>query len=445
VSPSAFKRAICSATRILLSLSFASVAALLVSGCSDEPASKRRGDKFSMYDAGENQYGSSRGAPIKHYLKTGTPIEIAVVWNSALKGTNFWEGADLAVEEINSIEAASFPKLKINRVDSAPYLAKAGLAHMADGRFRNASQVAAAGLAEDVLANHNNVAVVGHAFGENTATSALLKYERQGLLFLSSATVDKRFASLGSPLAFSLFPSLDQIADRSAAFGEVSGITHAIIIHQLGGTDLDPIPAFRKQMAAYGINRVDVVSFKSSKDDTNTVAKLTEELAVKMREAGPHVGLILLVEHTLAGLIFEQLSVLKLTPPMLAASRVDVSKAEMHDMYPGFTFLDVYSTDRSFLAQKFGKSFKIRYPDLDPTRYAALAYDHIRLLYQALLCADTVDPGSVALTMRYNLPKWYGATGAYDLFQAYSNQAQNLIFRQLAERKGKFVVVTLDF
>jgi len=152
-----------------------------------------------------------------------------------------------------------------------------------------------------------------------------------------------------------------------------------------------------------------------------------------------------LVEHNLAGLIFKQLSVLKLTPPMLAASRMNIFEEHNKNMYPGFTYLDIYSEDRSFLAQRFSQSFKTRYPDLRLTNYAALGYDHIRLLYQALLCAGTTKPGSVALTMRYNLPKWHGATGVYNFDQAFSNQGGSLIFRQFKETKGELEIVTLDF
>ena len=415
------------------------LAGVLLGGCSDEATSKHRGDQFSMYGA---------GAPLQHYTETGKPIEVAVVWNSvAMAGTSFWEGADLAVEEINSVQNPSFPKLKINRVDSAPYLKRYGVAKNADGRFRNASQIAAAALAEDVLENPNNVAVIGHAFGENTATSALLKYERKGILFLSSVSVDKRFSSLRAPLAFQLFPNLDVIATRVAEFGTKAKIDRLVIIHQRGmyQTQEDPIPGFRKQLAANSIDQVDVVSFKSSNNNTKTVAKITQELVTKMGTAGPNVGLLLLVEHNLAGLIFKQLSVLKLTPPMLAASRMNIFEEHNKNMYPGFTYLDIYSEDRSFLAQRFSQSFKTRYPDLRLTNYAALGYDHIRLLYQALLCAGTTKPGSVALTMRYNLPKWHGATGVYNFDQAFSNQGGSLIFRQFKETKGELEIVTLDF
>ena len=130
---------------------------------------------------------------------------------------------------------------------------------------------------------------------------------------------------------------------------------------------------------------------------------------------------------------------------MLAAGRMDIFEKKNKDMYPGFTYLDIYSKDRSFLAQRFYQSFKTRYPDLTPTNYAALGYDHVRLLYQALLCAGTTDPGSVALTMRYNLPKWHGASGAYSFDQAFSNQGGNLIFRQFKQIKGELEIVTLDF
>ena len=448
MSPFVFKRTNQFRIRILLSLTMLFLAGVLLGGCSDEATSKHRGDQFSMYGAGDDASGGGRGAPLQHYTETGKSIEVAVVWNSvAMAGTNFWEGADLAVEEINSVQNPSFPKLKINRVDSAPYLKRYGVAKNADGRYRNASQIAAAALAEDVLENRNNVAVIGHAFGENTATSALLQYERKGILFLSSASVDKRFSSLRAPLAFQLFPNLDLIATRVAEFGERAKIDYLIIIHQRGmyQTQEDPIPAFRKQLAAHSIDLVDVVSFKGLSNNTRTVAKITQELVTKMRTAGPNVGLLLLVEHQLAGLIFEQLSVLKLTPPMLAASRMNIFEEHNKDMYPGFTYLDIYSKDRSFLAQRFYQSFKTRYPDLRPTNYAALGYDHIRLLYQALLCAGTTDPGSVALTMRYNLPKWHGASGAYDFNQAFSNKGRNLIFRQFKETKGELEIVTLDF
>ena len=449
MSPFVFKRADQPRIRISLFLPMLFLVGVLLGGCSDEPPSKRRGDQFSMYDAGEDAAGGARGAPLRHYMESGKPIEVAVVWNSSveMEGTNFWEGADLAAEEINSVRNPSFPKLKINRVDSAPYLKRYGAAENANGRFRNAFQIAASALAEDVLENRNNVAVIGHAFGESTATSALLKYERKGILFLSSVSLDKRFSSLRAPLAFQLFPNLDVIAMRAAEFGKQAKIRRLIIIHQRGmyQTQEDPIPAFKKQLAAHSIDQVDVVSFKGLNNNTQTVAKITQELVAKMGTAESNVGLLLLVEHQLAGLIFEQLSVLRLTPPMLAAGRMDIFEKKNKDMYPGFTYLDIYSKDRSFLAQRFYQSFKTRYPDLTPTNYAALGYDHIRLLYQALLCAGTTDPGSVALTMRYNLPKWHGASGAYSFDQAFSNQGGNLIFRQFKQTKGELEIVTLDF
>lgn len=435
----------------------------LFSGCSDpESTRKSLGDFFTMYDAEESSI--DRGAPLSHYIENNIPIEIAAVWNSDALTDEFWLGVQLAADEINAMPSDRFPEVKINQIDAAPFLASANYKQSYDGRYRNAAQVAASGIAEKILENHANVAVVGHAYADQTATNALLSYERAGILFLASTSTAERFSGMKAPLAFQLFPTITTISERAATFAKSAGVKRLIIIQQrsIYGSSEDPIPNFMKHLAKTGIDPIEIFSFQAKAgDNTATVARVTQELVKKLKpenllsnsglkqesaaEPG-ETGLFLLVEHELAILIFKQLEMLKMTPPMLAASRLDAYEKVEKDMYAGFTFIDIYAPDRSLIAKRFSESFKKRFPDYEVTNYAALGYDHLRFLYTAFLCAESTDPGSVALNIRYHMPTWYGATGPYNFNQSYRNlEHSTVIFRQFREGEdGKLKIVTLD-
>jgi len=354
----------------------------------------------------------------------------------------------LAAEEVNRLAADRYPRLKINKYDTAPFLKRFKFDRASQGKFRNASQLAAAALADQILENPKNVAVVGHAYSDDTAANALLSYEQAGILFFSSTTTNARISGMRSPLAFELFPSVDAISERSAKFATDAGIEKVIVIQQRGmyGSTSDPIPVFMKHLAQNGIDQVEIFSFTSGPESgTATAARVTEELVTRIQGQTGTVGLFLLVENELAVTIFQQLAMLKMTPPMLAASRLD-SYAEIGaDMYPGFTFLDIFAPDRSLMAKRFEARFRERFPESKASNYAALGYDHVRLLYQAFLCADSTDPGTVALNLRYHQPLWHGVTGPFYLRQSHQNVASgSVILRQFKNVGDRLAIVTLD-
>ena len=104
-----------------------------------------------MYDAEESSI--DRGAPLSHYIENNIPIEIAAVWNSDALTDEFWLGVQLAADEINAMPSERFPEVKINQIDAAPFLASANYKRSYYGRYRNAAQVAASGIAEKILEN----------------------------------------------------------------------------------------------------------------------------------------------------------------------------------------------------------------------------------------------------------------------------------------------------
>ena len=397
-----------------------------------------------MYDPTEG--GANRGLPIKQYLQDQKAIEIAVVWNSKIGQSQFWQGARLAAKEINSLPSTHFPRIQLNEIDSRPYLEQFHFNRSDEGRYRNASQLAAKSLADDVLANNQNVAVVGHAYGDGTAKNALLRYERAGILFLSSATASDRITSLEAPLAFALFPTQEALAARSARFLEVQGVDRLILIQERSGlmAGEDPAPHFLKALAHEGIKDAEVLSFKSKRGDrTATVARVTEELISRIDKGDSRVGIVILTQQKLAQLIYRQLEILDLKPTILTVTRTD--NGDLAGGYEGFTFVDIFAPDRSYLAGQFTQEFKKHSPGNQPTNYAAVGYDHIKFLYQAMMCAGTTDPGTVALTIRYHMPIWRGVTGPFSFMRSSENLFQsNIIFRQYQKKDGKIQAVTLD-
>jgi len=397
-----------------------------------------------MYDATEGE--ANRGLPIKQYLQDQKAIEIAVVWNSKIGQSEFWQGARLAAKEINSLPSTHFPRIQLNEIDSSRYLEQFHFNRSSEGRYRNASQLAAKSLADDVLANNQNVAVVGHAYGDGTAKNALLRYERAGILFLSSATAGDRITSLEAPLAFALFPTQETLAARSARFLKTQGVDKLILILERSGLTAgeDPTPHFLKALAREGIKDTEVLSFKSRRgDSTATVARVTDELINRIDKGDSGVGIVIITQQKLAQLIYRQLEILDLKPKILTMTRTGDDNLE--GGYEGFTFIDIFAPDRSYLAGQFTQEFKKHFPGNQPTNYAAVGYDHIKFLYQAMMCAGTTDPGTVALTIRYHMPVWRGVTGPFSFMRSSENLFQsNIIFRQYQKKDGKMQVVTLD-
>ena len=211
-----------------------------------------------MYDAA-TEGDTNRGLPIKTVpLRTESNFEIAVVWNSKIGQGEFWQGARLAAKEINSLPPTHFPRIQLNEIDSSPYLEQFHFNRSSEGRYRNASQLAAKSLADDVLANNQNVVVVGHArrWHRHKCPPQL----RACWHFLSPTTASDRITSLKAPLAFALFPTLETLAARSARLLETKGVDKLILIQsdQAHGCE-DPAPHFLKALANEGIKDAEVL------------------------------------------------------------------------------------------------------------------------------------------------------------------------------------------
>lgn len=421
-------------TILIIKIFFSLLVFFSLVGCTSDDEDPNR---FGLHDE------SGRGYKLDHYINSKTPIEIAVVWQSDKNAPNFTKGAAMAADEINSLDGSIFPKININFIDSAPFLKASKFSRRSEGRYRNAPQIAASKIADVIIDNPEIVAVIGHKKTSKTADDALIHYQENGILFLSSTDSSRRFIQLDAPLGFQLFPGINQIADQVSRFGKTAGISRLIIVHEHSIREQeDPIPIFRKELSKQGIHS-EVLSFKPSTTQSRAVIldKISENLVVKLESAAADVGIMLLVESDLAAMIFSRMQLLKMKPPILSVAG---SNRMVKTSPEGLVFLDVFSPDSSYHAMRFREKYKAKFNGEEPNTLTALGYDHVYLYYKAILCAGDTTPASVALTMRYQFPGYYGATGGFTFLNSYVNTSAALLFRQIIRKNGKKAIITLD-
>lgn len=320
-------------------------------------------------------------------LESAGEIKIAAVWPYSSRRTYFWEGIQLALEEINGRGGVLGRRLRVIQADDQSSVTE-GMA-------------VAQTLAEDPTL----LAVIGHR-NSFIALPASEVYDRAGLIYIAPSATSPTLTQRGYTRLFRTIPSDTSIGQQMAVFVSQAGHRRVAIAYTDDAYGRGLAAAFEDAAEARGVRIIDrVAHFGDLSDVRRTLAKWQAfgydalfvaatspqlaDIVRLVREGGSDVPLY-------GGDSFDSVQLLEV------AGRF----AE------GVVFASVFDVeDRNPEVRRFVETFTARF-GFNPDTWAAQGYDAIYLLVDAITRAGTVSREAVAAALR-DTYRWRGVTGPH--------------------------------
>jgi branched-chain amino acid transport system substrate-binding protein len=328
----------------------------------------------------------------KRAKKATGDIRIGLVWQEKLFKSYFFEGAELAADEINRGGGIKGRKIRTVRYQNESGSVEKDLK-----------------LAKIIAADSDMIAVVGH-YDEIGAIEASVTYEYSGILFISPAATSVGFSQHGFQFVFRNTPSDRVNGMQLADFLKEQGFFSVLVIDDrtVYGKGLADI--FYERASKIGINVIARRSYDSMGKDFKPLFAEIKNLRFGAIFLGGSIPA--------AGEVMKQARIMGVTEPFIGGNFLD-SPTLWDIAGPAaegtITPTVFHHSEKHDASRAFGSMFWARhhaYPDT----WAALGYDAIRVLAGAVQKTGTTVPIVVASHIRF-LTDWRGVLGTYSFMR----------------------------
>lgn len=340
-----------------------------------------------------------------------TEVVIGVAWPFASSNNLFNEGIDLAVKEINHDGGINGKKMKLIKKDDESNLEK-GLA-----------------IAESFAKNDEIQAVIGHKESFISVPASKF-YDEAGLVMLSPASTAPELTQNHYRHVFRNIPSDDELARQLAIYLARQGHQRMVICYSDDAYGNGLANAFEDRAREQGITVVDSFESYTSLDDLTSISW-------RWRAYGAD-GLFL--ARSMPGgdqFIFDAAKV-GITLPLYGGDALEDHLLEKNagKAADGIIFGSVFNpyVDRPEV-KKFVQEFYHEYKVM-PSSEAALGYDAIKMLAEAIKRADGQDRSVIAKELG-GLGRWSGVCGIHELSPTGDDLGDLIVLKKLQD--GKFV------
>jgi len=314
-------------------------------------------------------------------------IRIALVWQEGLFKSYFYEGAELAAEEINRGGGILGRKIRTVRYNNQIFTVEKDQE-----------------LARKIAADDDLVAVVGHYLGTG-AIRASVTYQYSGIVFMAVTSIPS-FSEHGFTYIFRNVLSDSVTGMELADFAKKRGISNILIIDDRTVSGKGLADAFHERASKIGLNVVTRRSYSWGGVNFKPLFGEIRDL--------PFDAIFLGGSIPTAAYVIREARLMGVTVPFIGGSGID--SPTFWDMAgeaaEGTIIPTAYHHDETHPAsQAFSRAFFARhhaYPD----SWSAHGYDAIRALAAAMKQAGTTIPIVVASHLRF-LENWNGALGRY--------------------------------
>jgi branched-chain amino acid transport system substrate-binding protein len=315
-------------------------------------------------------------------------IVIGAAWPWTGHKGSLWQGIELATEEINANGGVLHRQLRIVKEDDESSLAK--------GRL----------IAEQFAENTDMVAVIGHN-DSYIALPAAAIYHSAGLVYLNPGSIDYQLNSHDYEQTFRSVPSNRNIAKHMAEYMAAQGYKRIAMYYVKEKAYQDLANYFEQRAIELGLTIIDRRPYLPGNRDFSKVIHNWKELyqfdalflGAKMPE-GAH--------------IIDQMRKIGLNVPIITSLGLDTPQliAIAGTAAEGVLVPEILSVDKnSPKKQHFDDSYFKKYHQT-PSTSAALGYDSVFLLEQAIRQANSSVPEKIAIAL-HNTQKWLGVTGEF--------------------------------
>lgn len=343
-------------------------------------------------------------------------IVIGAAWPWELRGEQilYGKGMDLAVEELNAAGGVLGRRLKLLRVDDQGSVDR--------GRI----------IAQELGRNPDVVAVIGHLQSYVTVSAAPI-YDLSGLLLVSATSTSPGLTRLGFARVFRSTFNDTEVGRQMAQYAVDRGYRRIVIYYARNEYGRELANAFEEHAVARGAQVVN----RESYDPNLSANPVAAEQTVSTWRSWEFDAVFIAGEDEQSALLVAELRRQGITVPVLGSDALNTSLFLQKGgaAVEGAVIASAFHADAPDPeVRQFNQAFQRRFgtrPDVG----AALGYDAVRVLAQAMREAQTTEPDKVAAAM-HRLTGFRGVTGTLSF-----DQAGNLVgmpIRKVVVRGGEF-------
>ncbi len=324
--------------------------------------------------------------------------------------TGYWQGIELAIEEINSKGGIAGKDVEVIKLDDRGSVTE-GLT-----------------IARSLVARGEVTAVIGH-WNSRVSVPAATVYNDAGLIMITPASTSPQISAAGHQYIFQQVMDDSQIGSEIASFISGAGFQRVAAIYADDDYGRGLVNSFSRSARDMGLRMVDRLSVLGSELDVERTVRKWEALDIE----------ILLVADVLpqAGITIRRLRESGLEIPVIGATGLD-----------RIAYLENFAgvAEGSYVTTLFNphldytevKNFVELYQDkygMMPDSWAAQAYDTVIILQAAIEDAGSSDADSIAVALR-ELKDWPGVTGRLSFNPQGAVTGKEIFFKEVIE--GRF-------
>jgi branched-chain amino acid transport system substrate-binding protein len=357
--------------------------------------------------------------PIAQRIKRargGGEIVIGAAWPWEARGAQimYGKGLDLAVEELNAAGGVLGRPVKLLRLDDQESVDR--------GRI----------VAQELGRNPDVVAVIGHLHSYVTVSAAPI-YDLSGLLLVSATSTTPELTNKGYGRVFRTVFNDIEVGRQMAQYAREKGYRRAVIYYARNEYGRELANSFEEHLVAGGGQVVNRESFDPNLSANPVAAEQTVNAWTNWEFDTVFIG----GQDEQAALLIKELRSRGITVPVLGSDALAT---------PGFLETGGAAVEGTVIAsafhpeapeaevQAFNQAFRKRY-GAEPDVGAALGYDAVRVLAQAMREAQSTEPDKVSAAMR-GLRGFRGVTGAFSFDE--SGNLVGMPIRKVVVRDGAF-------
>lgn len=340
-------------------------------------------------------------------------VKVAAVWPYTSHRTFFWEGVQLALEEVNARGGAAGRRLRVVKVDDQSSVTE-GMA-----------------VAQTLAEDNELLAVIGHR-NSFVALPAAEVYDRAGLIYIAPSATSPALTQRGYERTFRTIPSDTSIGRQMAAYVATAGHQRVAIAYTDDAYGRGLADAFEDAAEARGVRIVDrVAHFGDVTDVRRTLAKWAafEYDSIFVAATSPQLAEIVSLVRRAGS-----------TVPIFGGDAFDsVQFLQVAGSYSeGVVFASVFDADHTDVEiRRFVEAFTARF-GFGPDTWAAQGYDALHVLADAVEQAGTVSPEAVAAALRATT-RWRGVTGWHTFDESGEVIDKPIVYKTV--RDGEFALL----
>jgi branched-chain amino acid transport system substrate-binding protein len=333
----------------------------------------------------------SRAERARHNESDKILVGAAAPWKDIADKGLYWQGIEMAAEEVNAGGGVLDKKLKIIKADDNETVEQ--------GRI----------IAQKFVDNPDIVAVIGH-YNSYISIPTSIIYEYYGVLMLSPTSTNPQLTKRkGYNYIFRNIPTDEEIGRQLAKVSKENRLKHIVIYHVKDAYGLGLANAFEKKIEELGGGVVTRMSYVSTADrnyfrqDLKTLKKNYSFDAIFLAGVVPQAAVFIKTAREMG-----------INVPIIGGDGLYSSQLWKigGDATEG-TIIGAYFDENATIkqVQRFKLNFYKKYGQI-PDDWAAQGYDAVKLLVHAIKKAGTSSPPNLAEALR-NTSDWQGVTGRH--------------------------------